>query len=413
MKKLINILILPLLALNLAGQNNSVLQFELGTGMINSVLAESDHAQAVSLNGTLRFQHKSVSIGLRYEHAVSTIGIEGPIGVPRFSRFTDVLQGRESEFSNYKSIQLRFDYSPVFENFRPIFGIGYSGVFLKNEVIYYDRYLSITDPPRNLNVREERNFYPLLYHLGYSVKDIRYGLTVIPLAGRNLDRIVETSISYSFGLSKRKSVPEDKLDMNMHWKSNPIFIRLEIGRSLLTPLQKHYAAAAGYFVSAQLYIFNNFYLGAAFEKDGTRMGYDKNTVDVRFFPGDRGFYVRKTDISTKISARKVFVHKFKSISRNADFYYGGGVGLYRIEDAGEDTVISYINSPSPTTPPLAVYPPEIEATKNVGLLVSIGLRTGWFNNRLEINIPFGKIPVYASLQTAIGIQTRRRASKSK
>jgi len=78
MKKLLLTLLLPLFSQCLIGQNNSVLQFELGMGMNNSGFFKADDAQALSLNGMLKYQVRSVAFGLRYEQAITTLGIEGP-----------------------------------------------------------------------------------------------------------------------------------------------------------------------------------------------------------------------------------------------------------------------------------------------------------------------------------------------
>ncbi len=398
MKNLLTFLTLLFLSSQLIGQIGNVLQFEVGMGMNNSHYIESDFPQAISLNGTISYQLRSFALGLRYEHAVSTLGVEGISSlIPNFNG----IRARESEFSRYKSLQLRLDYCPNLENFKPIFGIGFGRVFLNNETTYYDNFLFPIEKPSDDFPGEKRRFNALVLHFGYKVKNMRYGITLLPTKRKDTERVIGTSISYSFGLSKRKSESKYELALNHNWKSNPVLLRVEYGRSLLVPLQGEYAASARYFISAQILAGKNFYLGFTSEEVGHRLGFDKNTIDVKFISDAGRFNIRKTNVTTGISAFKVYVHKFKSIARNTDLFYGGGMGVYKINEVGEERVFIHY------------YPPVIESSRKLGLLISGGVRTGWFSNKVEVNIPFDDIPIYIGLQTAVGIQIRKRTQKGK
>ena len=369
-------------------------QLELGTGIVSET-SRFNKAIGFNLNGSLHYKIGSGDLAIRYMNSVTSFGMDDVIIYKRLFQHstphykTTHVNVRESRYSRLNSIQLWLNINPTYKRFKPILGIGIS----KNRIgeikqLRYDDELNVT----SINIPSQ-NYYTIVYKFGYRINDFRYYLQLHSKDEVTRRRIYEMSLSYNFRLDRNFS-SIDKRQLSR------IIFRGEVGHSISIPLGKYNGVSQRYFIDLKLSIHKTGSLGLKYESKGGGIGIDKNTFEIVKNEEIDDLVVRTTNVLKEVSSIKLYYDQISNVSKNIDFYYGGGIGLYGIEKTGEYRRV--INSTE------IYYPPVIEKGTNFGLMLKTGVRTGIFSNSIEMNIPMGSIPVYFGINTGIGINIRKR-----
>lgn len=395
-------IILFFLILRLNGQNIDRFKFEVGLGFITE--STSSYALGINMTSEIKYELNVFDFGLKYELGITSLGSDSPrvrrnFNFPTPSQYPYItnINVREGEYSNLSSIQVWVNYNPKLKKMSPILGIGFSRnkIGSMDETIY-DEDLSITK-----SKTESTSFNTLIYKFGYKINDIRYYLLLQNRNKYNHKRFLGMGLAYDFSFNKN-SVKTTNI-LAERDTIQKLLLRIEGGVSIISPIGKYNGPSHRYFIGVEGAISNKSNLGIIYESEGWGIGIDKNTLEITENDEINDLFVRETNVSSGISSIKSYYQRVKVISSNIDFYYGGGLGIYSINNAGEfNRTIRSIK---------VYYPPEINRQTNLGILIRTGYRMGIFCNRIEINIPFGEIPTYIGFHTGIGFNHRKKKEK--
>jgi hypothetical protein len=330
----------------------------------------NDEQIQLSLNGTIQFSHKELSLYCSILQPISFIG-EDQV----FLENDEIYQEWSRIEVTKPSVSLGFNFSPYFANTTPILGGGLT--FFPSHFIRYPNFIG-----NDKRIDAKTAIY---INLGWRIGDnIQFMWTKYVGRGRNSTPLSPTStfgIQYYVHFLKKSHAYKMMygiLKMILHR-----FLNFYIGSSLAFNFKKgQNTLPLNLMLHANAKVKNEWYIGGEFLVNYAPNGINKERID---YVNQNGLDGGEPPINEWRSRGKIMSYfaKQKSIQKNLDLLYGPGLSY---------NFLDFDNSNSTA----------------VGLAFVTNIRNGIFNTGLTLDVPLYNFSPSISWHMGIGFSVRKK-----